>query len=210
MAPTIARRTPILAAGLLVAMLAGCTGHSAAPGGAGGGPAQSATANQGSDTGRTMRFQLAAVGYPAVAASLPGQPLGTSGSAISGLDLEVWLLQRSGSHAMLVVFALHNPGSERVPTGITAAALSANHNSAGSTNTVSGVSAVDGSGLKQYLPFMVRPGDDQTCVCSDIQLNDYGPGERDYYAALLAAPPSDVRTLTVVTGLGSVPNVPLS
>jgi hypothetical protein len=152
-----------------------------------------------------MDFQMAAAGYPALRATLPPQPLGTSGSSVPGLDLEVWTLERSGSQAMLVVFALHNPGSTPVNTGTKSASLSAN----ATDSSVSGVSAVDGSGLKQYLTFMLNPGDDKSCVCSLIHFDDYDPGQRDYYAALLAAPPGGVKTLTVVTGLGSVPNVAL-
>ncbi len=154
-----------------------------------------------------MEFKLAAADYPAVTASLPGQPIALSGSSISGLDLEVWTLQRSGDRAMLLVFALHNPGSATLPTGVKAEGLSAGNQRSGS---VTGVSAVDGSGLKQYLPFMINPADERTCLCSLIDVDDFKPDQRNFYAALLAAPPRNVKSLTVVTGIGSVPNVALS
>ncbi len=158
-----------------------------------------------------MQFQLAAAGYPMVSASLPGQPLGVSGSSISGLDLEVWSLARSGDKAMLVVIALHNLGSSPVKTGTETGNLSASRDPAKEVaKTVSGISAVDGSGLKQYLPYMVNPADDNTCLCSTFSTSDFTPDERNYYAALLAAPPAGVKSMTVVTGLGSVANVPLS
>jgi hypothetical protein len=160
-----------------------------------------------------MQFRLAAAGYPMVSAALPDKPLGTSGSAISGLDLEVWSLTRSGDKAMLLVFAMHNPGTSPVKTGTATARLSAAKNSVEKntgTNTVSGVSAVDGSALKQYLAYMVNPADDNTCLCSAVRFSDFTPDQREYFATLLASPPAGVKSVTVVTGLGSVANVPLA
>lgn len=160
-----------------------------------------------------MQFEFAAAGYPAMSASLPGQPVGTSGSSISGLDLEVWTLTRSGDRAMLLVIALHNPGTSTVRTGVETGNLSAARNSSDRdavAKTVSGISAVDGTGLKQYLPYMTNPADDDTCLCSAFNRRDFSAGQRDHYAALLAAPPAGVKTVTVVTGLGSVANVPVS
>jgi len=188
----------------LVVVMAACSGSSRQAGHPG--PSPGAAAPE-----KMMQFELAAAGYPKVSASLPGQPLGVSGSSISGLDLEVWSLIRSGDKAMLLIVALHNPGTSPVKTGIEIGSLSASRDAAKEVaKTVSGISAVDGSGLKQYLPYMVNAADDNTCLCSAFSLSDFTPDQRDYYAALLASPPPGVKNLTIVTGLGSVANVPLS
>ncbi|MBO0767092.1 MAG: hypothetical protein J2O48_00260 [Solirubrobacterales bacterium] len=80
--------------------------------------------------------------------------------------------------------------------------------------SVSGVSIVDPAGLKQYKTFMSKPSEDSTCLCSDTGSPFFvnsSPAAGTYMlAALVAAPPSNVKTVSVVTGLGSFANVPLT
>ncbi|MDQ2729535.1 MAG: hypothetical protein M3Y91_17110, partial [Actinomycetota bacterium] len=135
-------------------------------------------------------------------------------TSVPGVDLEVYELQRESPQAVLVVFALHVVGSSSIGIGdqtSTQEELDANLGTVGGgPGAVSGVSIVDLTGLKQYLPYMSDPTVDSTCLCSQNQFNSADSGDVDYFAAVVAAPPAGVTTVSFQTGLGTIGNLPLS
>lgn len=156
-----------------------------------------------------MTFQLADSSAGPATSVVPDQPTATTPTSVSGVTLQMYLAKRIAPNAVLVVFALV------APTGISQegiyASLSAN--GGGVDATVSGVALLDPTGLKEYLPYMGDPSNDRTCVCSNLFNSSAGLTSGNtptYFAAVLAAPPESVQTVSFVTGLGTIPNVTLS
>ncbi|MGI8535585.1 MAG: hypothetical protein ACR2K2_03630 [Mycobacteriales bacterium] len=179
-------------------LLSGCTGSS--PDAAGSPAPRPSPPAQG----RSMTFALA--GYASQTAELPAEPIGTVASAEPGLTLEVYLLERT-EKAVLVVFALNVDGTEGASTSTFEMGEDSNDTSVGA------VSLVDTAGLKQYLtlrPARVKDDGFTGCACTDSG-SRYGgePGERIYLAALVTAPPPSVSTVSFVTPIGSIADLPI-
>jgi len=211
------RKSSLLAALMSTALLAGCGGgHKAVS-------RRTDAAKPGSTSPtRAMKFQLAADSTGPVNAEVPSQPIGSTPTSINGIALQLYLAKRQSTGAVLVVFALQmdasarsHLNSESVPLG-----LSANADPKfGGTLTkasVSGVALLDPAGLKKYETYMSNSSDDATCLCSLVGPGTSGSGvagasaTTSYYAALVAAPPPSVTSVSFVTGLGTIGNVTLS
>jgi hypothetical protein len=159
-----------------------------------------------------MRFTLAAAATGPVAVRVPNQPVGSTPSTIRGVTLQLYVAKRITANAILAVFALNIQSSVENASlpGTLIRPLDANWGSNNSNvQSVSAVSLFDPTGLKEYLPYMANPKDDATCMCSNIA-SAFGDAGVSYMAALLAAPPSSVTSVSFVTGLGTIANVPLS
>lgn len=160
------------------------------------------------DASRQMTFRMANSARP-VKSLVPKSPLASTPTSVPGVTLQLYLVQRISTKAVLIVFAVIAPsGTDR---GSVIFSLGANGQTLGAT--VSGVSLLDPTGLKQYLPYMANPTKDETCVCTD--LFDSKVGETSgptpiYFAAVVAAPPETTHTVSFVTGLGTIPNVTLT
>lgn len=163
---------------------------------------------------RTMHFRLADASSGPVVTSVPPRPLAATPSSVPGVVLQLYVAQRVGTRAVLLVFALDVHGSEAHDSfGVFtyAMGLSVNSGSVGESCgscAVSAVSLLDPVGLKEYQPFMSNPANDQTCLCSAIGPAHLKSGEL-YFAALVAAPPSSVHSVTFLTKMGSIGNVHL-
>lgn len=174
------------------------------------------TASRGRLTARTMRFELGDRQFVPVTTQVPAKPLATTRTFVPGVTLQLYVAQRVGRDAVLVVFALDVPGegiNVDTETQMDEALSSAGSDTTGERNpwdSVSGVSLFDPAGLKQYQTYMADPANDDTCLCT-IGLSGYNflPGS-NYFAALLAAPPGSVKSVSFVTGLGTVGDVTLS
>lgn len=160
-----------------------------------------------------MRFRLVADAQP-LTASVPDQPIGTTPSNFPGLQLRLYVARRLSADAALVVFGVYTePGvnQNNIDTLSVMNSVSANgYTSQGAA--VSSASLVDPVGLKQYLVYMSNPSVDSTCVCS-LMPNDqevFTPGKVSYFAAVTAAPPPGVSSVTFSIGMGSIGPVPLS
>lgn len=165
-------------------------------------------------TTRTMRFDLGDRQFGPVTAQVPAEPLATTPTTVPGVTLKLYVAERAGGDAVLVVFALDAPAGG-IPVGTEtqmAEALSSNTSGADRNplDAVSGVSLFDPVGLKQYLTYMADPANDETCLCTvGLSGYNYMPGN-NYFAALLAAPPGNVTSVSFVTGLGTIGHVTLS
>jgi hypothetical protein len=165
--------------------------------------------------GRTMHFTLASDTTGTVTAQVPAQPLGTTPTTFPGVTLQVYTAKRIGSNAVLVVFAFELTGQAPSVTleGGIAQSLDANYgvhpNGNGPTGDVDAVSAVslfDPVGLKEYLPYMADPSNDATCLCSNMNGAPFDQDGTVYLAAVVAAPPAG-RTVSFVTGVGTVTGI---
>lgn len=208
------RRVVRLVAVVLVTVLAGaaCSDSHQAANGQGTG-----SGSQARLTARTMRFALGDRQFGSVTSLVPAKPLGTTPTFVPGLTLQLFVVKRVSRSAVLVVFALGVPAG--IPVGTETQvdeALSDGGNTisapdrSNAWDAVSGVSLFDPLGLKQYQTYMADPANDDTCLCS-IGLSGYNfmPGN-NYFAALLAAPPAKVKSVSFVTGLGTIGDVTLS
>lgn len=153
---------------------------------------------------RKIRFALGEAGY-ASAQAVPEKPLAVVHTDQPGLDFELYVLRRSGK-AVDVVFALHNVTGTTMDLDGPSQDLERGSLLAGSRFAVD-VALVDGQHLKEYLTFLV--GDDQ-CLCTKVwqssERETLKAHQRAYGMAQVAAPPTDVTTVTVLAGtLASVP-----
>ncbi|MCU4184346.1 hypothetical protein K6U06_08235 [Acidiferrimicrobium sp. IK] len=189
-------------------------------GGGGGHPKagrQQTPTTTGTAAGRQV--SLALMDGETVQASLPDRPLGTTGTIASGVNLEAWQAQRSGS-AVTVVFALNNTTdhavsvSDETSLGDGLDLNSANPNapiSARVNNVVDNVGLLDTSSLKNYETFCNTSASGTLTDCLGSADNvSLSAGGRQFFAAVVAAPPSSTKSATLVTGDGSIPNVPIS
>ena len=162
--------------------------------------------------GRTMTFQLADSSNGPVNATVPAKPIASSATNTAGVTLSLYLVKRDGQGAVLLVFALQVDPSVAGDVSTSESmnqSLSANFTTPGNrTFSVSSVALVDTVALKEYQTFMVDPSNDATCLCS--VLNNDVNGGTFYYAALVAAPPNNVKQASFLTGLASIPNVTIS
>lgn len=201
---------PYRTAALLSAALAltACTSGSSPKGSAPDGSAPSAG-------GKTVQKTFELAGYASRTAKVPDAPIASTPTAIAGLELQVYLLQRD-QKGVLVVFALHNTGTGDL-SDISGTSLGEGYSL---DYTVGAVSLVDTAGLKQYL--VLRPkdfADEATvqhpgpCACSRTSggnLSTFGANEVHYFAAEIAAPPPEVTKLSFVTPLGTVADLQVS
>ncbi len=148
-------------------------------------------------------------------ADLPSSPLGATGTAVPGLDLEAWSVQREGD-AVTVVVALHNVGSTLISDTSVNAVLtfqeSLDVNGGQDVPTeFNSVGLLDTSSLKEYLTFAkVQGGEVKDCLCSAVPVIELKPGARMYLAAVVAAPPASTTHATLVTSAASLSNLPIS
>lgn len=155
---------------------------------------------------KAMTFELAG-DFRKLSLDVPTKPVGTVGTNVDGIDLEVYAVQRSNKVAT-VVFALHNTGSETTDMGPVGQNLDENKAFDG-TFVASDVAIVDTQGLKEYRSFVVED-DGNSCLCSvayNQNQDDLQPEERRYYATQVPAPPAGVTEVNVRTGLGAVSGV---
>ena len=205
--------------GVALAVTAGGNGHSRSAGGAvTGGHSASATTQAPAahhvpgGPARTMSFRLADSSGGPVTTKVPATPIASTPSSLGGMTLQLYVAQRADPGAALVVFALQLRSARNYYWQTVSSALSANGSQEGSA-TVSGVSLLDTAGLKEYETFMAKPSDDATCLCSSVGESGVtnNPSSGVYYfAALVAAPPASVTSVSFVTGMGSIANVSLS
>lgn len=160
-----------------------------------------------------MRFKLADASTGTVSAVVPAKPVGTTPTTIPGVTLGVYLAKRLNTNAVLAVFAVQIPaalaGSATLESSL-AQGMDANYGRTSNVLAVSGVSLFDPAALKEYLPFMANPSDDATCLCSNLASASFIHAGTVYLAALVAAPPAGVSSASFVTGVGTIPNVPLT
>ena len=147
-------------------------------------------------------------------ANLPASPLGTSKSIASGVDLKVWEAQRSAG-AVTVIFSLDEVGSSVGVSDETDLEEGLTTNEPGNTSFPDGtdnVSIFDPANLTDYETFCQVAGNGNLSNCldsaDDVFLN--ATGDSEYFAAVVAAPPASVQTATFVSGVGSVPDIPIS
>jgi hypothetical protein len=140
---------------------------------------------------------------------VPDQPIASAPASLANVQLEVYVLKRSGANIVTLVGALYNTGTSKVQIG-----TQLGEDKIAGYN-VGAVSLVDGVNLKQYLTF--RTGNDSAtstgCLCSrtdDAFTNGILAGQRWYFTALFPAPAPNVSTVTVNTPIGAVPNVTIS
>jgi len=195
---------------MAVTLLAGCGGaHKAV--------SHKAAAAKPGSTGptRAMKFQLADASTGPVNAEVPSQPIGSTPTSIPGITLQLYLAKRQNPGAVLVVFALEVDATGVTSLGVSPGpirgGLSATADESNTDASVSGVALLDPAGLKKYETFMADPRNDISCLCSLVEpgFSNINPGTR-YFAALVAAPPPSVTSVSFVTGLGTIGNVTLS
>ena len=199
-------RIGALAVLITAGLLAGCSGSH--PG----------AAHPAAGPGHQMRFRLADAATGPVTTRVPSQPIGSTPTSVAGLTLNLYVVQRSGPQAVLLVFGLVSSrpvGDEASQTDNDIwEGLSANYyNGVGNSESpsVSGVSLLDSANLKQYLTYNAHPDVDADCLCSALSRNiSFRPGAVEYFAALVAAPPAGASSLSFVSGLGSIGDVQLS
>lgn len=153
---------------------------------------------------RKMRFALGQAGY-ASTQQVPEQPMAVVHTSRPGLDFELYVLRRSGK-SVDVVFALHNVTGRTIDLDKPSQALQRGSTLAGTRFAVD-IALVDGQNLKEYLTFLVR---DEQCLCTKVwnsnERTKLKARESQYGMAQVAAPPTDVDTVTVLAGaLASVP-----
>lgn len=180
--------------------------------GCGGGARHAAEAGPG--LGASHHVTLALETGGPVSADLPSKPLGTVPTGVPNLDLEAWSLQRQGG-AVTVVIAFHNNGPALDSGAYTFGALvPLDVNGPGANTTANNIGILDTGSLKEYLTFAQVNSDGRVsdCLCSnDINTgNAPAAGARAYYAAVVAAPPPTTKSVTLVTGDGSIANLPIS
>lgn len=194
--------------------LAGCGGggHKA--------PRTVTTNNRSVTTGRatpaTHRVSIALHGAQEVSETLPAAPLATEGTTLPGLDLEAWSLQREGD-AVTVIVGLHNVGTKTItdqhinqPVIDFESALDVNGGK-DPTAFFNSAALLDTSSLEEYETYaQVRGGDVEDCLCSSVGDINLAPGARMYLAAVTAAPPAATTHVTLITGVGSFADLPLS
>jgi len=176
-----------------------------------GGRHKTGAHNGGHETSREKTFRLVAAVQP-LAVAVPSQPLGSTPTTIPGVDLRLYVVRRLSANAAVVVFSLYTkPGASNINPIAAMNGVSSNGFAAQGAS-VSDASLVDLNGLKQYLTYMSDPTKDSTCVCSYLPNSDatFVPGKAAYFAAVTAAPPPGVTTVSFVIGLGTVAGVPLS
>jgi hypothetical protein len=157
--------------------------------------------------GTTQTLRLKNSSAPPVVAKVPKQAVASAPSSVAGLQLEVFVLKRTGSRITLVG-ALDN-------TGTSAVGINDQLGEGRSIYDVSGLSLVDGVKLKQYQA--LRSSNDSApgsgCLCgdtSDASANAIQPGARWFFAALFPAPAPDINTVAVYSPIGAIPSVPIT
>ncbi|HEY5316490.1 MAG TPA: hypothetical protein VIJ20_00815 [Solirubrobacteraceae bacterium] len=157
-----------------------------------------------------MSFRLADASTGPIAAEVPSQPISSTPTSIAGVTLQLYVVRRVPPGAVLVVFALQTSAAAASVglEGSIAQAVSTNDDNS-TENTVSGVSLFDPAGLKEYETYMVNPSNDSTCLCTTLSGAPFDQAGTNYEAALVAAPPSGVTSVSFVTGLGTIANVAL-
>lgn len=141
-------------------------------------------------------------------ADLPDKPLGVVHTSISGLDLELWSLQRENK-VVNVVVALHNTGSSALSSYLQVT-QSLDEEGSQATNQLNNLGLLDTGALKEYKVFakVSDIGDVKDCLCSITDITSLKAGARSFYAAVVAAPPA--QKVTFVSGVGSISNVSIS
>lgn len=170
--------------------------------------------------GRRVNLPLSGGGR--ARAQLPRQPLATTATIAPEVNLEVWQVARSGP-TVTVVFALHDtdttPGGSldvsdevNLQEALDLNASNPNASTAERVNNVANnVGLLDTSALKDYETFCnVTTGGTLTNCLASVDNVNLGSGGRQFMAAVVAAPPASTKTATLVTGVGSIPDVPIS
>lgn len=161
---------------------------------------------------RLTSFKLADPSAPSVSAILPSKPLASTPTDVNGVTLQLYLAQRVQPNVVEVVFSVTGASSSDDQNEVQEY-LSTNESNIVDSRGVlatSNVALLDPVGLKEYQPFMADPTNDATCLCSDTDLWLGNSPAPVYFAALLAAPPPSVQTVSFESGLGSIPNVTLT
>jgi hypothetical protein len=155
-------------------------------------------------------------------ANLPVSPLGTTKSIATGVSLQVWEAQRSAG-AVTIVFSLNDVNGGNISTNgegdndtddVTnlEEALSSNPNADLESDGTSNVSIFDPANVTDYETFckVAHNGELSDCLDSADVVELQHNGATQYFAAVVAEPPMSDKRGTVVTGVGSVPDVPIS
>lgn len=156
---------------------------------------------------RLTSFKLADPSGPSVSAILPSKPLASTPTDVTGVTLQLYLAQRVQPNVVEVVFSVTGASSGDDQNEVQA---DLSTNATDNVLATSNVALLDPVGLKEYQPFMADPTNDSTCLCSDTDLWLGNSPAPVYFAALLAAPPPSVQTVSFESGLGSIPNVTLT
>jgi hypothetical protein len=198
-------RRNAIAATPLIALLtaAGCTG----------GPLGRGHDSPSPRTGpvHAMNFKLSS-STRQVSVPVPARPVATAATSTNGVNLELYAVRRSGG-AVDVVVALHNTtGQELNILHVTAGLQEVP--TADPFTDASGISIIDTTGLKEYKTFR-EGGNTGKCLCSETWGgsgidNAFKAGERRFYVAEVAAPPPSVTKVTVLAGISSVSDAPIT
>lgn len=165
---------PKLAVALaFVTVLGACSGSSPTPTAAGDRPNASSTPPSSAATPRTS----AAAG-PAIAAT--GDPTSAAGA------IEIASLRRDSPRLVTLRFALVNSGTKDVTV--------ANRFGGNGSRAMTDVALVDPDGLKKYLTVL---DEKDQCLCS-TNLSNVPAGQRLDLFATFAAPPAEVKAVTVI------------
>lgn len=155
---------------------------------------------------RTLTFALASDKYGSVKVRVPDTPVATAPTDTPGVDFQLYALQRADT-AVRVVFALRHSGPNYDRAAVT---RQLDEDPAIASHSASEVALIDTRDRKEYKTFLEN-GADGACLCSVTWTaggDSGGPtvGDRDFYIAVVAAPPADVTTVTVRGGVGDVAN----
>lgn len=167
----------------------------------------SAAAPEPNAAARPMKFDLQSDHAGPLAVNVPSAPVTTVHTSTKDLDFELYAAQRSGK-VVDIVFALRNTGQDTIGLGDPTTEL--DENPAITAHFASAIALVDDKGLKEYKTFREN-GDEGACLCSEtwsaVGGGDLPAGKRRYYAAVVAAPPADVSTVTLKAGITDINDV---
>lgn len=160
---------------------------------------------------KTMKFVLASQKYDAISVKVPAKPVASAPSSTPGVTFELYTVTRA-DRAVRVVFALNHADADDYNAAYATADL--NENGAITWHDASRVALVDTKNLKEYKTFLEN-GDDGNCLCSVTwsatgQDSGVEHGDRTYYVAEVAAPPANVKQVTVRAGVTDIPDVNVS
>lgn len=155
---------------------------------------------------RSLTFKLESEKYGSVSVRVPDTPVATVPTGAAGVDFQLYALQRADT-AVRVVFAIRHSGKDYDRA---AATRSLDEDPAIAAYDASDVALIDTRNSKEYKTFLEN-GADGSCLCSvtwEVSGDSGGPsvGNRDFYLALVAAPPADVTEVTVRSGVADVPH----
>jgi len=150
--------------------------------------------NGGDDPGASAKTPEAVA--PGTGSTAPGQSRspGVVPMTLAGgrAHVELTALSRTSGNAVTGQFRISNDGSAELRLAVT---LFEAGQAQKSSVVASGISLLDGTGNKLYMPLWTT---DNKCLCSDLSAKVVPPGGSADVYAVFPAPPADVRQVSVV------------